>query len=220
MRRIGIAAGRTTGRNMNYFAAVEAAGAQAVAMAGPEDLSRLSSLDGLILPGGGDVNPALYHEENIASIFINDARDSWEKKFFSEAYAMELPVLGICRGIQIINVCLGGSLIQDVPHGEIHRSTEEGDRVHETTVEEDSFLYEVYGRRQMWVNSAHHQAVKMLGRGLRIVQRSKTDGIIEGLCHNNQPVWAVQWHPERMCLQHARTDTEDGLKLFKWFVRQ
>lgn len=129
------------------------------------------------------------------------------------------PVFGICRGLQLINVFFGGSLHQDLPDCAVHRcisSTQ--DNAHPTRVERNSFLFRAYGEECIRVNSAHHQGIKGLGEALRPVQYSE-DGLIEGLCHETLPIWAVQWHPERMCLAHRRGDTVDGLGLFRLFMK-
>lgn len=217
MKQVAIVGRREAARNENYYAAVEACGVQAVTLITPKDISLIENVDGIVLPGGVDLNPALYHEKNTDSRDVDDPLDNLEFSVIQEALVRKVPILGICRGHQILNVYFGGSLIQNIAHTDIHTWTGKEDRVHGTRVKKDSFLYEIYGAEEIAVNSAHHQAVKELGTGLEAVQFS-TDGLIEAIHHVEFPVYAVQWHPERMCLKNARTDTVDGLRLFAYFV--
>ena len=117
----------------------------------------------------------------------------------------------------MINVFFGGSLYQNIFCCEFHKRYENKDRVHKTKVEPGSFLEQIYGKTDIAVNSAHHQAVKKLADDLIPVQYS-TEGLLEAFSHKTKPIYAVQWHPERMCLANARTDTEDGLEVFKYFI--
>lgn len=219
MKKIAIMEQRHTARNENYYLAVEACGASAVRLYKDDELSVLNGADGLILPGGADVDPALYNEKNNGSIDIDTGLDSIELRAIKRALELRLPILGICRGHQILNVYFGGSLIQDVKHGEIHKNIGNTDRVHLTEVLKDTFLYEIYRSDRISVNSAHHQAVKELGKNLMACQYSE-DGLIEAFCHTELPVYGVQWHPERMCLKNAREDTVSGFELFEFFVKR
>ena len=126
-------------------------------------------------------------------------------------------MLGICRGLQIINVFFGGSLVQNVDDCAVHERLGTVDRVHETSVPHSSFLYSVYGAEKIAENSAHHQAIKRLGAGLKPMQYCG-DGLIEAVRHESLPIIALQWHPERMCLACARKDTVDGLCIFRYFL--
>lgn len=173
----------------NYQKAVEAAGGQ-VAFSGGLEAVR-AAYDAVILPGGGDMEPWRYGEENTASHNLEPERDAAELALLAQCAEAGTPVLGICRGFQVINVFFGGSLLQDIPG---HSATEGVDGQHEVWTA-PSPLRDLYGET-MTVNSAHHQAVGRLGQGLEIVQRSK-DGIPEALVHQALPIWAVQWHPER-----------------------
>ena len=161
--------------------------------------------DALLLPGGADLDPALYGCENTASRGVSRRRDGQELRLFNAFMKRQRPILGICRGQQLINVALGGTLLQDIPeHGKLGGS----DRLHLTRTQDET-LCALYGERFL-VNSAHHQAVDRLGEGLRAVQWAE-DGTVEALRHETLPIFAVQWHPERM---HAPTD---GRKLFaRW----
>ena len=197
MKRIAIVGKRDVLRNENYYAAVEACGAQALPLVAKEKINLIKDMDGIVLPGGVDLDPALYHEKNIDCRDINVELDSLEMAVIREAVEQQIPILGICRGLQILNVYFGGSLIQNVEHCDIHAWTGKEDRVHLTDVQQGSFLHEIYGAEEIPVNSAHHQAVKELGRGLKAVQYSK-DGLTEAFYHTELPIYAVQWHPERM----------------------
>jgi putative glutamine amidotransferase len=157
-------------------------------------------LDGLILTGGGDVDPAAYgeaaspHTEN-----VNDARDAWESACLHAALDRRLPVLAICRGAQLLNVALGGGLVQDVPtatgvrHGWAVRADE---LVHVVCLEPGSRLAGLLGTTEIGANSLHHQAVGRLGPGVRAVGWAP-DGTIEAVEVDDRPeIVAVQWHPE------------------------
>ena len=123
------------------------------------------------------------------------------------------PVFGICRGVQLLNVALGGTLHQ---HVEGHSKVDGVDGLHATRAE--GFVEKIYGRRFM-VNSAHHQALDRLGRGLRAVQWAE-DGIVEAVEHRSLPIWGVQWHPERLEEGWRCRDTVDGLRILRFFVSQ
>jgi len=178
-------------RFANYRRAVEEAGGRAVFGSGARGGETL--WDALILPGGGDLEPWRYGQENAASRGLEPERDEEELRLLADFTAAGKPVLGICRGLQTINVFFGGTLAQDIPG---HSALEDGrDRLHGVR-SVSSFLPPLCGERAM-VNSAHHQAVDRLGSGLRAVQWAE-DGVVEALCHRALPVWAVQWHPERL----------------------
>ena len=165
----------------------------------------LAGCDGIILSGGVDVGPGLYGYTDTDGIVeeTDPARDTFEVRLIRDAIARDLPVLGICRGTQLINVVLGGTLVPDLQRAghEDHRSMPEGDRSHEVVIEEGTLLSGMTGVERGSVSSAHHQAVGRVGEGLRVTARS-VDGVIEAL------EWAapagraflqlVQWHPERM----------------------
>ena len=148
--------------------------------------------DALLLPGGGDLEPWRYGQENTASRGLEPERDEAELRLLQDFTALGKPVLGVCRGLQTINVFFGGTLAQDVPG---HGAWEEGDRLHSVRTA-PSPLRPLW-RERMTVNSAHHQAADRLGSGLRAVRWAE-DGVVEALCHERLPVWAVQWHPERL----------------------
>ena len=198
----------------NYPEAVAAFGGATDAAYLPDP--RPEAFDGLILSGGGDVEPLRYGEENTASFGVDPERDAAEFRLIEAYCRAGKPILGICRGHQVLNVFFGGTLIQHLPDAERHVPSREGDNAHATRALPDSFPALLYGERSV-VNSAHHQGVGRLAPELEAVQWSE-DGVIEAARHKSLPVFSVQWHPERMCLRRARPDTVDGGALFRWFI--
>ncbi len=175
--------------------------------------------DGLLLPGGWDVNPCRYGEERIPQDTVDDELDTIQFDVLERFLAAGKPVLGICRGHQLLNVALGGTLIQHLPTAESHMGlpTKE-DNIPPVHILPDSFAYRIYGA-ECTVNSSHHQGIGIPGKGLKAVMHSE-DGVIEGVEHESLPVWGVQWHPERMCFRHRRDDTADGSRIFRFFLEQ
>jgi putative glutamine amidotransferase len=177
----------------------------------------VEAYDGLLIPGGVDVNPSRYGQENHGSIMIMDQLDELQLTMLDAFVKAGKPVLGICRGHQVINVYFGGSLIQHLPTSYRHsRGFDEPDKVHGCIAEPDSWLAGLYGT-EFFHNSAHHQAVDLQGEGLVIDSHASEDGVVEGMHHRTLPVYSVQWHPERMCLEHERTDTVNGLPVIQFF---
>jgi len=163
----------------------------------------LDSLDGLLLTGGADINPALYRQERVQeSDAADDARDELEIRLLREALAADLPVLGICRGLQLFNVACGGTLVQHLSSTDVHRqkpqNAEPGKHpgAHRVWVAPGTRLAEIIGGGGHDVNSRHHQAVECLGQGL-IVTAISEDGVIEAIERPGAAfAVAVQWHPE------------------------
>jgi putative glutamine amidotransferase len=153
-------------------------------------------LDGLVLQGGADVSPSTYGEQPLKSEWAGDRlRDVYEIELVHEFVEARKPVLGICRGAQLINVAFGGSLNQDIP---LHRSDAYEKHRHEIRFEPGSGLARLYsGVERAAVTSIHHQSIKTLGQGLRVEAWSEPDGVVEGIRGNGKGyVFAVQWHPE------------------------
>ena len=183
----------------------------------------LDSVAGLVLTGGGDVDPARYGETPHPKIrSINPARDATESALIEEARKRRAPVFAICRGIQILNVALGGTLVQDIP-SQCDTSIAHDDegprdsRAHEITIEPGSLIAAAMGTSQCSVNSFHHQSVKQVAEGMKVTARSP-DGVIEGLESTDDAWWvmAVQWHPEEMTDSPEHWDRG----LFNAFARQ
>lgn len=199
----------------NYQEAVDFSGGISVISKNLEDAKLC---DGLLLPGGGDIDPQRYGAENLGSANIDTETDAQELalvRLFSETGR---PILGICRGLQVLNVAFDGTLIQDIETASAHKWTENtGDQVHSITAEEGSFLYALYGK-SFPVNSAHHQAISRLGEGLSLSAKA-ADGVIEAVEWKEKRIYAVQFHPERMAFHHRRPDTVDGRAIFEWFLK-
>ena len=151
--------------------------------------------DGLLLPGGGDISPIFYHRKNRGSQNICISEDIIQILLFHRFLEQKKPILGICKGMQLINVALGGNLIQDLPTSYLH-DYNNADRYHITKTLSASQLHSLYGNECI-TNSAHHQAINKLGNNLRITQYAH-DGVAEGIEHDSLPIIGVQWHPERM----------------------
>lgn len=162
---------------------------------------------GLLLMGGADVDPAFYGEARQPETEDADpGRDEYESAILREALGRDLPVLAICRGLQLLNVALGGTLVQHLQPVERHRvrTADRGAPAHAVVVEPDSLLSTVTGERTLAVNSRHHQAVKALGRSLRVCGRDPEDGTVEAVEHpGHRFVLAVQWHPEDQVMRDA-----------------
>jgi putative glutamine amidotransferase len=160
-------------------------------------------LDGLVLQGGADVSPSTYGEEPLATEWAGDRlRDVYEIELVHEFVEAGKPVLGICRGAQLINVAFGGTLYQDIPTqlagSQIHVTDAYEKHRHEIRFEPGSGLARLYrGVQKPVVTSIHHQSIKALGRGLRVEAWSEPDGVVEAIRANGKGyVFAVQWHPE------------------------
>lgn len=198
----------------NYRAAVAGAGGLPGAGYCPApDLT----CDGLILCGGGDIHCAQYGQEDRGSHPPDLERDRAELALFRAFFAAGKPILGICRGLQLINVALGGTLIQDLPRAlrDLHTSPQ-GDLVHTVRARPGSLLHRLYGP-DFSVNSAHHQAIDRLGEGLTVSAWAEQD-IPEALQWEDRRIFAVQFHPERMSFARRRPDTVDGEAVFHTFV--
>ncbi len=161
------------------------------------------ALDGLVLQGGADVSPLTYGEEPMQRAWAGDRlRDVYEIELVHEFIDAGKPVLGICRGLQIINVAFGGTLVQDiatqVPGALTHVTDDYERNAHEISIVPGSGLARLYpGIERARVNSIHHQSIKTLGRGLLTEARAEPDGVIEAIRHTEKRyVFATQWHPE------------------------
>jgi putative glutamine amidotransferase len=172
----------------------------------PEDMRKVvSRLDGILLSGGADIAPESYGEKPLQPEWSGDRiRDKYELALFAEAMLQKKPILGVCRGHQLVNVALGGTLFQDIQTQNegalLHRDWEVYDQnFHEAVFEPESTLANLYaGKAGGMINSVHHQAIKVLGKGLAIEARSMEDRIIEAvyLTDGTNYVRGIQWHPE------------------------
>ncbi len=191
-----------------YQQALTAAGAVGIplpAAVEPPSIDKLlEGLSGLLFSGGGDVDPRSFGEPAGPGLRDVDAdRDECELSLARAAVQRGLPFLAVCRGLQVVNVALGGSLIQDLPRdlpGSLVHESQDGTStaVHPVEVGPDSRLREILGRSRLTTNSEHHQAVRRLGQGLAATART-SDGVVEALEIPGHPfAIAVQWHPERM----------------------
>lgn len=200
----------------NYRAAILAAGGEPLDGYCPApDLS----CDGLLLCGGGDIESTLYGQEDRGSQPPDRERDRAELALFHAFFDAGKPILGICRGMQLINVALGGTLIQDLPEpGRSFHTLSKGDAVHPVRTLYGSLLYEQFSPLSM-VNSAHHQAADRLGEGLRALAWAES-GFTEAFDLPDYPLLGVQFHPERMSFGKRRPDTEDSAFIFYWFIEE
>jgi putative glutamine amidotransferase len=215
----------TTGCDIDYIDSVVAAGGAPLILPCHSDKEAIAAAvyaaDALLLTGGGDVVSLVYGEEPHPSCMYQDSvRDDMEIEAVRQALGRGMPILGICRGLQLINVAFGGTLVQDV-------ASQVKDPVkhythplspalaHTIEIEEGTLLAQVFGRKSIAVNSYHHQAAKDIGDGLRANCWAK-DGVVEGLeASDGRPILAVQFHPEEVALGHP-----EFLALFQWLVRE
>jgi len=201
-------------RGLEYYApyrrAVVAAGAEPVDLV--PGTKSLPEVDGLLLPGGWDVDPSFYGERRDEKLGDTDPElDETELALFGQAREREIPVLGICRGQQVINVAMGGSLVQHLEGHEV-RSLGRRHLAHTIDVDPTSELGRAAGEHKVRVNSLHHQAIKRLATGLQQTA-SGEDGTVEGVESNDGLIVAVQCHPEELT-----TDLPWARRLFERFV--
>ncbi|WP_422123794.1 gamma-glutamyl-gamma-aminobutyrate hydrolase family protein [Planococcus sp. X10-3] len=189
-----------------------------------EDIPLLCErLDGLIVTGGGDINPTLYGEEPHPSLgAVYPGSDLYEKELILEFLKLDKPFMGMCRGMQMLNVALGGTNYQDLDaeyEGKLYQHLQLAMRTHRThsvELEEDSLLYQIMGEKEFHVNSFHHQAVRDVSNKLRVAARAK-DGMVEALESNDyQFVMGIQWHPEEFALQGDQA----SINIFDRFVEE
>ncbi|MHA7964304.1 gamma-glutamyl-gamma-aminobutyrate hydrolase family protein [Paenibacillus sp. CAU 1782] len=208
-----------------YMKAIEAAGGIPVMlpMVSDElDIKALSeSFDGFLFTGGHDINPLLYGEEMDAVCGeLCRERDVLEQALFQHVVKLDKPAFGICRGLQLFNVLLGGTLYQDLPTGRAAESNVEHQQrppysvpVHSVTIHKNSLLYRLLEKETIEVNSYHHQAIKALAPVLQASALSE-DGLVEAVEMPGKTfLFAVQWHPE-----FNFTEDDDSMKMFRHFV--
>ena len=202
-----------------YYQSVVAAGGVPVVIPPVADkhviVNTLEHIDALILSGGGDINPLWAGEEPSPKLHgINQERDLPELLIARLAYNRQIPMLGICRGIQTLATAFGGKVAQDISDVATIKHSQDADRsepTHSVIIDEDSSLFDIYKSTKVMVNSFHHQAVAEAGDKFRVIAKSP-DGIIEAMESSEfKSILGVQWHPE--CL-------EEGLPLFQWLVNE
>ncbi len=203
-----------------YAEALRQAGIEP-ALISPQQPRPLAGLHGLVLSGGTDLNPARYHAEaGPANEPPDDERDQLESELLQQALDSDLPVLAICRGMQLFNVVHGGTLIQHLDTSAIHqvRGNDPAVPVHPIVIEPGSQLAAILGEGTVLVNSRHHQGVAQVGTGLKITARSTSDNVIEALERPDRRfAVAVQWHPEDQV--HRDSRQKRLFEAFAWMLR-
>jgi putative glutamine amidotransferase len=184
----------------------------------PDDLSPLDGAIGLVLPGGGDIDPATYGQEaHPQTHAVNRRRDRFEMNLLNAALERDLPVLAICRGMQMLNIVLGGTLEQhladDSDRLDHYRDRPRAEHAHSVTITPGSLMAGIFETTEMGVNSHHHQGLGVVSPQLRQVAWAE-DGVLEGV-ESREHSWVVgvQWHPEVMAPVEARQ-----LKVFERFL--
>ena len=209
-----------------YFEGILEAGGAPVMLPltdGPEVLARLvSSCDGILVTGGQDVSPELYGEQGADAVTLCGelcaARDKMESALIPLAVRGDVPVLGICRGIQVINAVLGGTLWQDIPAQcraaicHYQDSAARGELFHSLTLAPDSLLARIMGPGQHECNTFHHQAVRDVAPGFAAAAHAP-DGLVEAVESADGLALGVQWHPENLAPEHP-----DHAAIFTWLV--
>ncbi len=209
-----------------YYMSVLEAGGTPVVIPSYDDekalASLLDNLDGIVLSGGADIDPDYLGEKPLDCISVNPRRDAQELMLVRLAVERQIPVLGICRGIQMLTAALGGKLYQDIktqydrPSIEHSQTIARGLPSHDVKIDKDSLLCSLMGTETLAVNSFHHQAVKEVPQGFR-VSAIAPDGIIEGMESTSfRPILGVQWHPECFILEGNRT----MIPIFNWLTEQ
>ncbi|HWP30536.1 MAG TPA: gamma-glutamyl-gamma-aminobutyrate hydrolase family protein [Fimbriimonadales bacterium] len=199
---------RLSDKEENYKRHLEECGAEVIPIGEETDIG--ISADGLVIMGGPDIDPTNYGQENVGcEELLSHERFDALKKVFEKIKNEKKPILGICMGMQFLNVMFGGDLEQDMGHSS-HREGD-NDKEIEVAIEPNTLLHKVLDAKIITVNCSHHQRVRNLGKGLRIAATAN-DGTIEEIEHPEYPfLIGVQWHPER-------TPTSESRKLFEAFV--
>jgi putative glutamine amidotransferase len=184
-------------------------------LSGLRDYLAALDVDGVVLTGGGDIAPQRYGQPDTASREIAPARDETEYTLLDWAVEHQRLVIGICRGIQVMNVFFGGGLIQDIP-SQLHSPIQHGGGDPHPVRLTGARVQAALGVAEMRVNTYHHQGITpdLLAPGLEAFACCAEDGIVEGVLHREHPILGVQWHPERSTPSH-----EVDLRLFRHFLQ-
>jgi len=219
---VGISCSRTASNGTSlaatYTKSIEMAGGIAVVLPTIDSeeaaADLVGALDGIIFSGGADINPSEYGETVFnETVHVDTLRDVSDLLLAKAAIASGKPILGICRGEQLMNVALGGTLYQDIPSQVGKEIFHGGGPLHKIAVEKGSFLYEIYKTDTLTVNSFHHQCVKDLAPGLKVAAKAP-DGVVEA--YEGKNVIAVQFHPEKMLY----AGDETWLPLFRYYLEK
>lgn len=204
-----------------YYQAIQSAGGEAILLPPVEDNSSLMKylglVDGLMIPGGEDVDPRFQNEDPHPKLdLVNPFRDSFELKITAMAHEMRIPVLGICRGIQVMAIALGGAIHQDISDICSIAHSQKAPRwatSHKVTLQKGSRLARWVGSDSLYTNSFHHQAIKRIPENCRMTGQT-SDGIIEAIESTDQRIFVgVQWHPEETYIGDLPSQ-----QLFKGFI--
>lgn len=192
----------------NYESALHQIGAQTFTSL---TLEQCSICDGLLLPGGGDITPAFFGQSNQGSRSIDTELDILQLQALHYFSQQKKPILGICKGLQLINIHFGGTIHQHMKNASVHEwnGCDKYHYVYHVGCNRMDFFYELYGT-SAYVNSAHHQGIDLLGKNLMPLCQA-ADGTIESIAHTSLPILAVQWHPERIL-------ETGGLELLSYFL--
>lgn len=181
----------------------------------------VGAADALLLTGGGDIHSLCYNKQPHPKSYDQDpARDATELVAVDFALKRRIPILGVCRGCELINVALGGTLIQHIPSQVPEAIKHDSDGLpglllHTVAIDSNSHLHSIFGVDEMAVNSFHHQAVDQLGEGLRVCARA-SDNVIEGIeAADGRPILGVQFHPEECAPFYSSFD-----RIFKWLIKK
>lgn len=207
-----------------YMKGIELAGGIPIMLPLTEDEEIIDSLveilDGFLFSGGQDINPELYRETNKKCKELCTHRDVMEQLLFKKVIEKDKPAYGICRGLQLFNVCLGGSLFQDIPTelcSDIEHSQNPpyDQAAHSVRIDKNTLLYEIVNEEELDVNSYHHQGIKEVASSLKVMAVA-SDGLVEAVCMPEKRfIMATQWHPE-----FSYQKDKSSLKIFEAFVNE
>lgn len=201
-------------KTVNYENAVKELGALPVTSL---QVPGAVSYDGLILPGGEDIDPLLFGQLLNGTRSCNPELDRLQLAILKAFIQDKKPVLGICKGMQLINICFGGDMVQHLETAAAHEYKGK-DQFHTVFSHKGSIMEKLYGE-SLVVNSAHHQGVELPGKGLVYTQFAQ-DGVAEALEHRFLPILGVQWHPERLCSSKKVKGAADGGLLLSYFLEK